>query len=86
MADLRSLKQDGLFMPAFVWSSKTEAGTILRLGIRCSGVQVSVSPTPAVTRFSLNTSPLIGHATAPFLVNFQFKDGLGTGDTNNLFC
>jgi len=32
---------------------------------------------------SLDTSPLIGHAAAPFSLNFQFNDGQGTGDANN---
>ncbi len=32
---------------------------------------------------SLNTSPLVGHAAAPFSLNFQFNDGQGTGDANN---
>src|SRR2546427_13289286 len=32
---------------------------------------------------SMNTSPLIGHAAAPFSLAFQFTDGSGAGDANN---
>lgn len=32
---------------------------------------------------TLNTSPLVGHAAAPFSLDFQFTDGQGTGDSNN---
>jgi hypothetical protein len=32
---------------------------------------------------SMNTAPLIGHAAAPFSLEFQLIDGNGTGDANN---
>ncbi|MHB8747257.1 MAG: NF038129 family PEP-CTERM protein [Gammaproteobacteria bacterium] len=32
---------------------------------------------------TLNTSALIGHPAAPFYLEFQLNDGVGTGDTNN---
>jgi len=33
---------------------------------------------------SLDTSPLIGHPAGPFALEFQFNDGSGTGDANNV--
>jgi hypothetical protein len=33
---------------------------------------------------TLNTAPLIGHAAGPFSLAFEFADGTGTGDGNNL--
>lgn len=37
----------------------------------------------AIYDVTLDTSGLIGHPAAPFYLEFQFNDGIGTGDANN---
>jgi hypothetical protein len=51
---------------------------LITLIAACSGLA-----TAAQLQVSLDTSLLIGHPAGPFYVEFQFNDGVGTGDGNN---
>src|SRR5438067_1451243 len=53
------------------------------LGIAALLFSPPLCPAAAIYDFSLDTSPLIGHAAGPFSLAFQFNDGSGAGDANN---
>ena len=57
---------------------------ILYLPCICAIVLLSIPQSRAITfTITTDTSPLIGQASGPFSLDFQFIDGSGSGDANN---
>jgi hypothetical protein len=58
--------------------------SIIRTFICAAAISVAVSAQAQLAyRFTVDTTPLIGHSAAPFYLDFQLNDGSGLGDGNN---